>query len=160
MIDYIIIPDLRCRRCERVTATYTRQSCINKEPRARTYTIGSHFDLPDDVSGFAGAGYLPTRPEIVIGKSLRVLEVWCCACCGAESLCVWSFSGEVFTAARLVENSPSIFKDVEFVTEDLSLHWLRAELLKVYPGAAEVIASMWIEECIEVLVTGRMIEDG
>ena len=159
MIDYVLIPDLRCRRCGETTAKDIRQTCINEEPHGRIYTVGSHFDLPEDVRGFVDAGYLPTRPNVVVGERLRVLEVWYCGHCGTDSLCVWFFENKVLVEPRLVETLPMIFSEVDFVTDDLSPDWPQEALLGIYPDRAETIEFMTLEECIEAFVSGRMIED-
>ena len=153
MIDYVYIPDLRCLRCGKITALATRQTCINKEPHSDGYTLGSRFDLPDDVEGFEGGDYLPTRPDLVIGERLRVLEVWYCGHCGVSSLCVWSFANEVLVEARLVEMSPSIFAEVDLVTNEIDTAWLHEALLELYPDDAEGIEFLSLRECIQVVIS-------
>lgn len=159
MIDYVFTPDLRCLKCGKVTASDSRQTCINKDPHSVGYTIGSRFDLPDDLEGFADGDYLPTRPNFVPGEHLRVLEVWYCHHCGESSLCVWSFADKVLVRAHRVETTPAAFAEVDLYTNEISTDWLREALLEMYPDHGEAIEFMTMAECVEVIISGRMVED-
>ncbi|MCA9663301.1 MAG: hypothetical protein KC486_33535 [Myxococcales bacterium] len=156
MIDYIILPNMRCTRCGEVNERVTEQLYINKEPHSNTYTVGSRFDLPDDVEGFAGCDYVPARPDVVIGPRLRVLDGWTCRCCGAGNLCVLLFEDRVLVEARSVERSLMIFAEVDLVEADLPRWWVHEALEERFPDA-EGIEFLYLTEILEVIRTGQMI---